>query len=225
MARRPVRDPARDSRGRPARLARDAAMKTTPSKEEAAMNTTHVPANGPAASSTRRRGRRNRSDTTTLWRGAVLTAIAAVLFPRLNAVLYEHQAFWQLDKEAAVLIPIVMIGTLVLFALVGGRAWRRDTGSNSPAKVGLACGILALAAEPGPARLADPAAAVRVRATLEGRVAAGEPRVARPHLGRVIADRDTAAGARPALGDDEAVDAAVADEERDVLVAKLGRAR
>ena len=109
------------------------------------MNTTHVPANGPAASSTRRRGRRNRSDTTTLWRGAVLTAVAAVLFPRLNAVLYEHQAFWQLDKEAAVLIPIVMIGTLVLFALVGGRAWRRDTGSNSPAKVGLVCGILALA--------------------------------------------------------------------------------
>src|SRR5438477_6630682 len=74
-----------------------------------------------------------------------VTAIAAVPFPRLNAVLYEHQAFWQLDKEAAVLIPIVMIGTLVLFALVGGRAWRRDTGSNSPAKVGLVCGILALA--------------------------------------------------------------------------------
>ena len=35
----------------------------------------------------------------------MLTAAAAVLFPRVHAVTYQHQAIWQLDREAAILIP------------------------------------------------------------------------------------------------------------------------
>jgi len=85
-----------------------------------------------------------RSTKTTLWRGAVLTALAAVLFPRLNAVLHENQAFWQLDTEAAVGIPLIVAATLTLFALLGRWAWRRDNTRNRPATAGLACGILAL---------------------------------------------------------------------------------
>lgn len=84
-----------------------------------------------------------RSERTVLWIGAVLTAVAAVFFPRLNAVLHDDRAFWQLDTEAAVLIPVVVAATLVLFALVGGWAWRGDRTRNRPAKVGLACGIVA----------------------------------------------------------------------------------
>lgn len=78
-----------------------------------------------------------------LRRGAVLTAIAAVLFPRLNAVLHDGRAFWQLDTEAAVLIPIIVAITVVLFAVVGGWAWRAST-QNRAATVALAGGILAL---------------------------------------------------------------------------------
>jgi hypothetical protein len=105
------------------------------------METTTAPVGG---STTMMRARGVRSEKTTLWRGAVLTALAAVLFPRLNAVLHENQAFWQLDTEAAVLIPIVVTVTLVLFALVGRWAWRRENTRNRPAKAGLASGILAL---------------------------------------------------------------------------------
>ena len=79
----------------------------------------------------------------TLWRGAAVTAVAAVLFPRLNAVLHEGQAFWQVDTEAAVLIPIIVALTLALFAAVGSWAWRGER--NRPATVALACGVLAIA--------------------------------------------------------------------------------
>jgi hypothetical protein len=64
---------------------------------------------------------------TTLWQGAVLTAIAAVLFPRLNAVVHDGQAFWQLDTEAAILIPVIVVVTLALFASVGRWAWSHRT--------------------------------------------------------------------------------------------------
>jgi hypothetical protein len=75
-----------------------------------------------------------------LIRGAGLTAVAAVLFPRLNAVLHEGQAIWQLDTEAAVLIPIVIAVTLALFATVGRWACG-DSARNRPAAVGLGIGI------------------------------------------------------------------------------------
>ena len=81
----------------------------------------------------------------TLRRGATLTAIAAVLFPRLNAVLHEGQAFWQLDTEAAVLIPMIVAATFVLFATVGRWVWR-STGPNRIADVALAtAGVSVLA--------------------------------------------------------------------------------
>jgi hypothetical protein len=86
---------------------------------------------------------RSRSERGVLWIGALLTATAAVLFPRLNAVLHNGQALWELDPEAAILIPVVVAGTLALFALVGGWAWRDESSHNRPAKVALACGLLA----------------------------------------------------------------------------------
>jgi hypothetical protein len=78
-----------------------------------------------------------------LIRGAGLTAVAAVLFPRLNAVLHEGEAIWQLDTEAAVLIPIVVAVTLALFATVGRWACR-ESARNRPASVGLGFGIAAI---------------------------------------------------------------------------------
>ena len=90
------------------------------------------------------RERRARSEKALLWRGAALTAVAAVLFPRLNAVLHEHQAFWQLDTEAAVLIPIVVAVTVLVFAVLGSWAWRGEGAPNRPARIGLVTGIVAL---------------------------------------------------------------------------------
>jgi hypothetical protein len=80
-----------------------------------------------------------------LWVGAVLTATAAVLFPRLSAALHEGEAVSELDGEAAVLLPVVALATLALFALVGGWAWRGESTSNRPARVGLVSGMLGLA--------------------------------------------------------------------------------
>jgi len=85
-----------------------------------------------------------RSETRSLWWGALLTAAAAVLFPRLNAVLHEGQAIYQLDREAAVGIPAIIVGTIALFGLLGRWALASDDSRNRPAKVGLVCGILAL---------------------------------------------------------------------------------
>jgi hypothetical protein len=79
----------------------------------------------------------------TLRQGAVLTAVAAVLFPRLNAVLHEGQAFWQLDREAAVLIPVIIAATLALFATVGRWAMG-STGRNRTADIALATGVVSV---------------------------------------------------------------------------------
>lgn len=84
-----------------------------------------------------------RSEKTLLWVGAAVTAVAAVLFPRLNAVINEDVAIWELDSEAKVLAPLVIVLTLVLFALLGSWAWRRE-GTNRPAKVALICAVLGL---------------------------------------------------------------------------------
>jgi hypothetical protein len=83
------------------------------------------------------------SERTLLWFGAAVTAVAAVLFPRLNAVINEDVAIWELDSEAKVLAPLIIVLTLVLFALLGSWAWRRE-GNNRPAKVALICAILGL---------------------------------------------------------------------------------
>jgi hypothetical protein len=79
---------------------------------------------------------------TLLWKGAGLTAAAAVVFPRFNAVLYDDLKFWELDPEAAVLAPLVVALTLLLFSVVGTAAWRGA--GNRPATAGLVCGVMAL---------------------------------------------------------------------------------
>lgn len=76
--------------------------------------------------------------------GALLTAAAAVLFPRLNAVLHDGQALWELDAEAAAFIPIIIGITLVIFATLGRWSWRVETSTNRAARTGLVCGILGL---------------------------------------------------------------------------------
>lgn len=83
------------------------------------------------------------ADSRALWVGAGVTAAAAVFFPRLNAVVHGGQAIWEIDAEAAVLIPVIVAATLALFATVATRAWRSDNSSNRPAVVGLVCGVLA----------------------------------------------------------------------------------
>lgn len=76
--------------------------------------------------------------------GALLTAAAAVFFPRLNAVLHDGQAPWELDAEAAVLIPIMIAITLLLFATLGVWSRRAESGTNRAARAGLVCGVLGL---------------------------------------------------------------------------------
>lgn len=77
------------------------------------------------------------------WRAAAATAFAAVLFGRLNAVLYDNERIYELDPEAAVLIPIVFVFALALFAVVSGRALRASGKTNRPARAALVCGMLA----------------------------------------------------------------------------------
>ena len=87
---------------------------------------------------------RARSKKRVLWIGAVATAIAAVLFPRLQAVIHEDVAIWELDSEAQVLDPLIVVLTLALFGLLGSWAWRSKSGTSRPAKVALVSGVLGL---------------------------------------------------------------------------------
>jgi hypothetical protein len=80
---------------------------------------------------------------TMLWRGAAATALAAVFFPHLEAVKNKNQPLWELwphDREGLLLVPLVIVLTIALFALLGAWAW--NGARNRPAKVGLFCGIL-----------------------------------------------------------------------------------
>lgn len=61
---------------------------------------------------------------TPLWKGAGLTAFAALLFPRVNAVIYDDERIWHLDSEARVLAPLVVLLSLAIFAAIGTAAWR-----------------------------------------------------------------------------------------------------
>lgn len=89
--------------------------------------------------------------TTLLWVGAIVTAAAAVFFPRIQGIRDEDESWWRLlwffvpqDVEGVILVPIVVGLTLALFAVVGRWAWR-DTGArNRPARVGLVCSVLGL---------------------------------------------------------------------------------
>lgn len=83
------------------------------------------------------------SNVRPLWVGAVITAVAAGLFPRLNAVIHEDVPIWHLDPEARILLPLVVALPLAMFAFLGRWAWRgRSDGRNRPATVGLVCGVV-----------------------------------------------------------------------------------
>jgi hypothetical protein len=78
-----------------------------------------------------------------LWRGAAATALAAVFFPHLEAVKNKDQPLWELwphDREGLLLVPLVIVLTIALFALLGAWAW--NGARDRPAKVGLVCGVL-----------------------------------------------------------------------------------
>lgn len=77
-----------------------------------------------------------------LWKGAGLTALAAVLFPRVNAALYEHERIWHLTGEDAVLAPLVVVLALAVFAAVSAFAVRG--GPKRCATASLVCGVLAV---------------------------------------------------------------------------------
>jgi hypothetical protein len=88
-----------------------------------------------------------RPQKTILWGGAAATALAAVFFPHLEAVKNEDRPLWELwphDREGLILVPLIILVTLALFALLGGWAWSESGTRNRPAKVGLVCGILGL---------------------------------------------------------------------------------
>ena len=82
-----------------------------------------------------------------LWAGAAVTAVSAVFFPHLEAVKNEDRPIWEFwphDREGMILVPLIIVITIALFALLGGWAWSRRITSNRPAKVGLVCAILGL---------------------------------------------------------------------------------
>jgi hypothetical protein len=92
-----------------------------------------------------------RAPKTILWYGAAATAAAAIFFPKIEAIRNDDASLWQLavffapgDREGLVLVPLVILLTIALFALVGGWAWNDRAARNRPARVGLVCGILGL---------------------------------------------------------------------------------
>ena len=88
-----------------------------------------------------------RPKRTILWVGAAATALAAVFFPHLETVKNEDRLLWELwphDREGMILVPLIIVLTIVLFALLGGWAWSESGTRNRPAKVAIVCGILGL---------------------------------------------------------------------------------
>jgi hypothetical protein len=88
---------------------------------------------------------------TLLWTGAVVTASAAVFFPRIQGIRDRDESWWRLawffvpqDLEGVILVPLVVLLTIALFALVGRWAWKDTGAANRPAKVGLVVGLLGL---------------------------------------------------------------------------------
>ena len=87
----------------------------------------------------------------TLWIGAVVTALAAVFFPRIQGIRDRDESWCRLvwfvvpqDAEGVILVPLVILLTLGLFALVGRWAWKDTDGRNRPASFGLVCSLLGL---------------------------------------------------------------------------------
>jgi hypothetical protein len=81
--------------------------------------------------------------STLLWVGAAITALAAVFFPRIQGIRDRDESWWRLawffvpqDLEGVILVPVVILLTLGLFALLGRWAWKDTDGRNRPARVG-----------------------------------------------------------------------------------------
>jgi hypothetical protein len=90
-------------------------------------------------------------DKKLLWIGAAITAAAAIFFPRIEGIRADDESWWRLvtfvvpqDTEGVILVPLVIVLTVALFALLGRWAWNDPEAQNRPAKVGLACGLLGL---------------------------------------------------------------------------------
>ncbi|CAN5146236.1 hypothetical protein BH18ACT14_BH18ACT14_06660 [soil metagenome] len=91
------------------------------------------------------------ANKTLLWAGAVVTASAAVFFPKIQGIRDTGDSWWRLatffvpqDREGLVLVPLVILLTFALFAFVGRRAWEDASARNRPAKVGFICALLGL---------------------------------------------------------------------------------
>jgi hypothetical protein len=80
--------------------------------------------------------------TAAFWKAAGVTAFAALLFPRLQAVIHNDQRIWELDPEAQVLAPLVVVTALAIFAVIGRPLWRGR--GTMPATASLVIGILAV---------------------------------------------------------------------------------
>jgi hypothetical protein len=92
-----------------------------------------------------------RGDKKLLWIGAAITAAAAIFFPRIQGIRADDDSWWRLliffvpqDTEGLILVPLVILLTLALFALLGRWAWNDPDATNRPAKVGFICGLLGL---------------------------------------------------------------------------------
>ena len=57
----------------------------------------------------------------------------------------EDVAIWDLDSEARILAPVLIVVTFALFGLLGRWAWRDTSGANRPAKVAAVAAPLGLA--------------------------------------------------------------------------------
>lgn len=89
--------------------------------------------------------------TRLLWWGALVTAASAIFFPRIQGIRERDESWWRLtwffvpqDVEGAILVPLGILVTLALFAIVGRWAWRDTSGRNRPARSGLVCSLLGL---------------------------------------------------------------------------------
>jgi hypothetical protein len=89
---------------------------------------------------------------TLLWAGAAVTAASAIFFPRIQGIRAEDESWWRLatflvpqDTEGWILVPLVILLTFALFALLGRWAWRQTAPRNRPARVGLVAALAGLA--------------------------------------------------------------------------------
>src|SRR3982751_4578418 len=88
---------------------------------------------------------------TLLWAGAALTAAAAVFFPHVEGIRDSGDSWWRLaiffvpqDREGLLLVPMVILITIALLALVGRWTWADASARNRPATVGFVCALLGL---------------------------------------------------------------------------------